>query len=314
MNRTYSFWGGCTFTIALSLAAFDSPEAAADYLSSAGADARFELAYTMSRGVLNFLEPRLRGKVASVHACCPAAEHFPNFASENPEVAAESFRDMAETLETAVRFGAAIVVLHPGYATDCAMPSSFAERKALLGRPEFLAEIRHAEGAICGPEYNRTERYRKYALRTMERLGELAGRCAERGIRLAAENLNPRVGYLFHAPDEMAEIADIHPNLGICLDIGHLYVSSFVYGFDFLEGLREIVSTGKVFSCHLHGNSSGPARFRDDHASVDRYGFPIETILDILLESGVNLVLEAVEEPERNLRLVERLARGRLKA
>jgi sugar phosphate isomerase/epimerase len=309
--RDIRFQGGCTSTIALSLAAFDSQEAAADYLSSAGADARFELAYTMSRDALDILEPGLRGKVVSVHACCPAAEHFPNFASENPEVVAESFRDMAETLGTAVRFGAAMVVLHPGYATDSAMPSSFAERKALLGRPEFLAEIRHAEGAICGPGYNRTERYRTHALRAMESLGELAERYAERGVRLAAENLNPRAGYLFHTPDEMAEIAGIHRNLGVCLDIGHLYMSSFAYGFDFLEGVREIVSTGKVLSCHLHGNSSGPARFRDDHASLDRFGFPFEAALGILVESGAALVLEVVEEPERNVRLVERLARER---
>lgn len=294
--------------------AFKSADAAASYLSSAEARERYELAYTMSGDTLRTLEPLLRGKVASVHACCPATGHFPNFASVDRRVAAESFRDMGDTLETAVRFGASIVVLHPGYATDSAMPSSYGARKALLGRPEFRAEIRHEEGAICGPGYNRTERYRSYALRTMERLGELAERCQARGVRLAAENLNPRVGYLFHTPDEMAEIAAIHPNLGICLDIGHLYMSSFAYGFDFLDGLRRIVSTGKVATCHLHANSSGPGCFRDDHASVDRFGFPIGAALDALLESGANLVLEVVEEPARNMRLVERLVREKLNA
>ena len=294
--------------------AFRSADAAASYLSSAEARERYELAYTMSGDTLRTLEPLLRGKVASVHACCPATGHFPNFASVDRRVVEESFRDMGDTLETAVRFGASIVVLHPGYATDSAMPSSYGARKALLGRPEFRAEIRHEEGAICGPGYNRTERYRSYALRTMERLSELAERCQARGVRLAAENLNPRVGYLFHTPDELAEIAAIHPNLGICLDIGHLYMSSFAYGFDFLDGLHRIVSTGKVATCHLHANSSGQGRFRDDHASVDRFGFPIGAALDALLESGANLVLEVVEEPARNMRLVERLVREKLNA
>ena len=294
--------------------AFKSADAAAAYLSSAEARERYELAYTMSGDTLRTLEPLLRGKVESVHACCPATGHFPNFASVDRRVVEESFRDMGDTLETAVRFGASIVVLHPGYATDSAMPSSYGARKALLGRPEFRAEIRHEEGAICGPGYNRTERYRSYALRTMERLSELAERCQARGVRLAAENLNPRVGYLFHTPDELAEIAAIHPNLGICLDIGHLYMSSFAYGFDFLDGLRRIVSTGKVATCHLHANSSGQGRFRDDHASVDRFGFPIGAALDALLESGANLVLEVVEEPARNMRLVERLVREKLNA
>ncbi len=294
--------------------AFKSADAAAAYLSSAEAWERYELAYTMSGDDLRTLEPLLRGKVESVHACCPATGHFPNFASADGSVLAESFRDMGDTLETAVRFGASIVVLHPGYATDSAMPSSYSARKALLGRPEFRAAIRHEEGAICGPGYNRTERYRSYALRTMERLGDLADRYQARGIRLAAENLNPRVGYLFHTPDEMAEIAAIHPNLGICLDIGHLYMSSFAYGFDFIDGLHRIVSTGKVDTCHLHANSSGPGNFRDDHASVDRFWFPIGAALDALLESGANLVLEVVEEPARNMRLVQRLVRERLNA
>lgn len=301
-------------TIALSLVAFKSPAAAAAYLSSAEARERYELAYTMSGDALRTLEPLLRWKVASVHACCPETRNFPNFASADTRVVAESFRDMDQTVETAVRFGAPIVVLHPGYATDSAMPSSYGARKALLGRPEFLAEIRYEEGAICGPGYNRTERYRSYALRTMERLGDLAERCRERGVRLAAENLNPRVGYLFHTPDEMAELAAIHPNLEICLDIGHLYMSSFAYGFDFIDGLNRIVATGKVATCHLHANSSGPGRFRDDHASVDRFGFPIGAALDALLKSGANLVLEVAEEPARNMRLVERLVRERLNA
>lgn len=298
--------------LALSLVAFDSFETASDYIIAAGEGARYELAYTMSRPTLDAMEPLLRGKVLSVHACCPATEYFPNFASANPGIAARSFQDMGETLGTAIRFGASIVVLHPGYATDNAMPSSFAAREALLSLPEFAVWIKHAEGAICGPGYNKTDRYLGFAQRTIGRLGELAERYRSYGVRIAVENLNPRVGYLFHTPDEMIEIARIHSNLGICLDIGHLYVSSFAYGFDFLDGIRRITSTGKVITCHLHSNSSGPGRFRDDHQSVDRNkGFPFSETLDILMGSGANLVLELLEEPARNMRLLERLARKR---
>ncbi|MCE1195729.1 sugar phosphate isomerase/epimerase [bacterium] len=292
---------------ALSLVAFDRASTAAEFIASAAADLRYELSYTMTGEDLRALEERLRGRVVSVHACCPATECFPNFASADPEVAAASFRDMDETLATAERFGASIVVLHPGYATDCAMPSSYAARKAILALPEFSEGVMHAEGSICGPGYNLTERYRGFAVRAMDRLGELAERYRARGVRVAAENLNPRAGYLFHTPEEMAEIAAIHPNLGLCLDVGHLYISSFAYGFDFLDGVRRIIATGKVLTCHLHGNSSGPDRFRDDHQSLDRDGFPFEEVLGILRGSGANLVLELLEEPARNLRLLERI-------
>ena len=296
--------------LALSLVAFGRAEAAAEFISSAAEGLRYELSYMMSGDDLRALESPLRGKVVSVHACCPATEYFPNFASADPEVAARSFRDMDETLATAARFGASIVVLHPGYATDRAMPSSYAARKAILALPEFSEGVVHADGSICGPGYNRMGRYRGFAARAMDRLGELAERYRARGVRVAAENLNPRVGYLFHTPEEMEEIAAVHPNLGLCLDIGHLYISSFAYGFDFLDGVRRIIATGKVLTCHLHGNSSGPDRFRDDHQSLDRDGFPFEEVLGILSGSGANLVLELLEEPARNLRLLEGFLAG----
>ena len=285
---------------AISLVGMRTEKEVADYLSLAGDEARFELSYKMSAAFLEEIEPLVEGKVLSAHACCPSTEFFPNLGSGNPAVIERSFRDMRTTLDTALRFGATIVVLHPGYVTDSAMPSDYRLRSALLSRPEFKAEIRFAEGSICGPGYNRGENYRRFASRARERLAELATLYAERGVRLAAENLNPRVGYLFHSPEEMVELSLLHPNLYLCLDLGHLRISSFAYGFDFLEGVRTITSTGKVATCHLHSNSSSPTRFRDDHHSIDKNGFPIEAVLTILADSGANLVLETVEEPLRN--------------
>jgi sugar phosphate isomerase/epimerase len=299
----------------MSLVVMNSKADVTGYLSGLDAEglrdaARFELSYTMSSAFLDELEPLIAGRVPSLHACCPATKNFPNFASADPAVIAESFSDMDATLATARRFGAGIAVLHAGYVTDSPMPASFSERRVLLDRPEFAEDIRHADGAICGPGYNRTGKYRRHATRTMENLVTLATRYAREGVKVAAENLNPRVGYLFHTPDEMAEIASLHPNLGICLDVGHLLISSFAYGFDYLEGLRTIVATGKVFTCHLHSNSSSPLRFRDDHHSIDRNGFPIAEVLEILAPSGANLVLELLEDPLRNHFLLRDLLSG----
>ncbi|HEY9053895.1 MAG TPA: TIM barrel protein [Rectinemataceae bacterium] len=289
----------------MSLVVMNSKAEVAAYLEGLEAHglrdaARFELSYTMSPEFLNELEPLIESRVASLHACCPATRNFPNFASADPEVIAQSFSDMEATLATARRFGAAIVVLHAGYLTDSPMPASYEERKVLLAQPEFANDVRHADGAICGPDYNKSPKYRRYATRTMENLVELAERYALQNVKVAAENLNPRVGYLFHTPDEMIQIASLHPNLGICLDVGHLYISSFAYGFDYIEGIRSIIATGKVLTCHLHSNSSSPSRFRDDHHSIDRNGFPIARVLEEVAPSGANLVLELLEEPVRN--------------
>jgi sugar phosphate isomerase/epimerase len=294
----------------LSLVAFSKAEEVAEYLREAGEEARFELSYMMSPSFVEEIAPLLRDKVLSVHACCPATEFFPNFASADPGVLARSFADMDETLETAFRFGAPIVVLHPGYATDSAMPSSYAARKVLLSGAAFAADARSGEGSISVPDYTRRPAYRAFAERTMERLSELAERFAKYGVRVAAENLNPRVGYLFQTSDEMVEIALLHPNLGICLDIGHLYISSFAFGFDFLEAIRTIAATGKVLTCHLHGNSSNSGRFKDDHQSLDKNEFPYREALEILRGTGANLILELLEEPLRNSRLLKRFLAG----
>jgi sugar phosphate isomerase/epimerase len=144
----------------------------------------------------------------------------------------------------------------------------------------------------------------------MKRLTDLAERFAAHGVRVAAENLNPRVGYLFQTPDEMVEIGSLHPNLGLCLDIGHLYISSFAYDFDFLEAVKTIAATGKVLTCHLHSNSSNPGRFRDDHQSLDKNDFPYREALEILRGTGANFILELLEEPLRNSRLLKRFLAG----
>jgi len=292
---------------AISLVGMRTREEVAAYLSEVGEEARFELSYKMSAAFLDEIEPLVRGKVLSAHACCPSTKFFPNFGSGNPAVIEQSFRDMRSTLDTVLRFGASIIVLHPGYVTDSAMSSDYKIRSLLLGQSEFKADVRFAEGSICGSDYNRTDNYQRFAGRAKKHLVELAAIYSEKGIRLAAENLNPRVGYLFHTPQEMAELAGLHPNLHLCLDVGHLRISSFAYGFDFLEGVRTIVGTGKVATCHLHSNSSSPARFRDDHHSIDKNGFPLEAVLEILAGSGANLVLETVEEPIRNIRLLKEL-------
>ena len=292
---------------AISLVGMRRGKEVADYLSQAGDEARFELSYKMSAAFLDEIEPLVEGKVLSAHACCPSTEFFPNLGSGDPAVIEQSFKDMRTTLDTALRFGASVVVIHPGYVTDSAMSSDYRLRSALLSRPEFKAEVRFAEGSICGPGYNRSENYLRFASRAKGHLAELAALYAGHGVRLAAENLNPRVGYLFHSPEEMVELSLLHPNLYLCLDLGHLRISSFAYGFDFLEGVRTIAATGKVATCHLHSNSSSPLRFRDDHHSIDKNEFPIEAVLEILADSEANLVLETVEEPLRNSLVLRKL-------
>lgn len=55
---------------------------------------------------------------------------------------------------------------------------------------------------------------------------EAANICNDQGIRLAVENLNPRLTYLFQMPEDFVRMTGEINNLYICVDIGHLFNES----------------------------------------------------------------------------------------
>lgn len=274
----------------------------------------YELSYKMSVAFLDAVTPFLEGRVASVHACCPSLPIFPNFGSHDQQVLQESYAAVEDSLKTAHRFGADILVLHPGYACDQAIPAENQERTRLLDGPLFEPYIGVKQGSICKPDYCSQPIYQHHATQAIKQLVDVGKLATSYGVKLAVENLNPRVGYLFQTPQEMLALAQKSPDLHLCLDIGHLWISSAVYGFSYLSSLEQIVATKKVVNCHLHSNSTKKDMhiFSDDHHSVDRHGFPIHAVLDILAMSEANLVLETVEALDHNtdILLQELVSRG----
>jgi hypothetical protein len=78
-----------------------------------------------------------------------------------------------------------------------------------------------------------------------------------------------------------------------------------VYGFDFLEGIKRILATGRVLTTHLHSNYSANsgtsrARYTDDHESLNVGNVPVREALRLLSGSGANLVIEAKKEALKN--------------
>jgi sugar phosphate isomerase/epimerase len=295
--------------IALSLAGLKTKEKIVEYIAGfeakTGRKALFELPFTMGRDFLDSVKTVLRGRTVSVHAACPSTEFFPNLASDDAGIVERSNRDLDATLETAVEFGASVIVVHPGYATNRAIPADEARRMSLLASVEFEPYIRVQKGSICGLDYADTPQYRVFMERTLANLAGFDVRCSGCGIGLAVENLNPRAGYLIQTPRDMIETVRVLPTAGLCLDIGHLWIADRVYGFGFLEGIRRILATGRVLAAHLHSNHSansndGPARYTDDHESLDVGNVPVREALRLLSGSGANLVIEAKKEALKN--------------
>jgi sugar phosphate isomerase/epimerase len=295
--------------IALSLAGLTTKEEIVEYIggfeAATGGKALFELPYTMGRDLLDSVKRELRGRTVSVHAACPSTEFFPNLASDDAGVIERSNRDLDATLETAAEFGAPFVVVHPGYATNRAIPADEALRQRLLTSVEFEPYIRVREGSICGPDYADTPRYRVFMERALANLARFGMRCAEHGIGLAVENLNPRAGCLIQTPRDMIETVRVLPSAGLCIDIGHLWTADTVYGFGFIEGMKQILATGRVLTVHLHSNHStnsgaGRPRHTDDHESLYVGNVPVREALRLLSGSDANLVIEAKKEALQN--------------
>ncbi len=291
-----------------------------DFRATFGGDPLFELFYQWGADTPD-QAPALSGAVVSVHAPCPSSGLFPNLGSRQAPVLRRSLEDIRRSAETAAAFGAAFVVLHPGYTLDVAMPTDANRRRAAVARQAGDEEryVWSRDGSICTPGYCESPAYRLHREVATVNLAEAARQCAALGVELAVENANPRVTCLFQLPGEVAHAAHAVPGLRICIDIGHLWISSLVHGFDFLGGIRETVASGRVVSAHVHDNASelgsrfigsrlvdappDGSRFGDDHLAVGRGRVPIAAAVHLLARAGVaTLVVETLDPPLESVR------------
>jgi sugar phosphate isomerase/epimerase len=291
-----------------------------DCRAALGRELLFELSYQWEAGSPE-QAPEVRGAVLSVHAPCPRAPHFPNLGSRDASVLRRSLEDIRRSAETAARFGAGFVVLHPGYTLDVPVPVDATRRLAVLSRHagEEARYIWSREGSICTPGYCESPGYRVHLEEATANLAEAARRCAAEGVELAVENLNPRVSYLLQLPAEIVQLVRALPRLRVCVDLGHLWIASLVHRFDFLRGLRQIVDTGRVVSAHVHDNGSqlgtrtvagrlvdappDGSYLGDDHLAIGRGRVPVAAAVQLLARAGVgSLVVETHDPPLESVR------------
>lgn len=88
-----------------------------------------------------------------------------------------------------------------------------------------------------------------------EALKALGDDAARHGITVAVENIDPVGRYILRRGyglrlDTLAEqiLAVDHPNVGICLDVGHAFLAANYLGFDYLAAVRDIAP----LVVHLH--------------------------------------------------------------
>ncbi len=144
----------------------------------------------------------------------PLTIHAPvldlNPCSINPGVAALSVQYTLRSIQIAEALGADVITLHPGRRTAKRTPSE----------ADFT-------------------RFRYY----LDRLRSQAGECA---VRIAIENMEPKVNTLLSAPADVCELLEREPWLCLTFDIAHALAGSLETALEFVEMCHERIANVHV--------------------------------------------------------------------
>ncbi len=203
------------------------------------------------------------------------------------------------------------MVLHAGYTLDSPVYTNHLKRKKVLEEYEKQSTyLWLKEGSICKPDYVNSDEYKTHMDETLKNLKLASEICMDRGVKLAVENLNPRLIYLFQMPEDFIRLTKEVDNIFICIDIGHLWISALVHKFDYFDALESIILTDRVVSAHIHDNASVSGNnyyYNDDHGSIGSGNVPVRESVSILVKkSSANLIIEAVSDPIKNLELLNK--------
>jgi len=165
-----------------------------DYVAEAGLEGIEFWVETPDFWLRGLPEDDLAQCIADHPELSPITVHAPsldlNPCSINPRVAGISVDYTVEAIEMAGRIGADVVTVHPGRRTAKRHPSAY--------------------------DYRRFEEY-------IDRLREAAEQAR---VRVAIENLEPRVNTLLYTADDAVEVLEREPWLWFTLDIGHAMMIS----------------------------------------------------------------------------------------
>jgi sugar phosphate isomerase/epimerase len=215
------------------------------------------------------LVERLRARPCSyaVHNYFPPAKEpfVLNLASGDDGIAARSVAFVQAALELASALEAPFYGVHGGFGVDPAL----------------------AGGRLVTPPAPRREALVDAARRYEERIGPLADRARRLGVALLVENnvcTEADRGKLLHqTADELEELTEAVPGLGLLVDTGHLNVTARTLAFDREAFLRRL--TTRIGAFHVHDNDS----LVDRHLPLapDAWAVPLLRLV------GAPLVVEA---------------------
>jgi len=182
----------------------------------------------------------------------PLSAHAPvaqpcnwNFAAANM---GPIWRAVDENLSCLRKMGIDRMVFHGFFMTDRSVPAfghgrSFRECMQEIFRPELA---RWAD-CILNRDFTDSSEYAERRDRVKGNLRLLRDRYPD--LTICIENDYPAYGEGSMLPKDLAYYE--HP---ICLDTGHLWITSHIFDLDFETAAKEIIDTGRVKMMHLHAS------------------------------------------------------------
>jgi len=151
----------------------------------------------------------------------------------------------------------------------------------------YREDLSIAPGTVQNREFRHTEEFQRRRERLRANLAKLRERVRH---TFCIENDLPVYGNgLFRAEDML--FLD-HP---LCLDSGHMWTTSLLYGFDYLAEMKRILDSGRVKMAHLHDslmNVNTPLdKLADGHQNLGTGFIPLAEVISLLCAAEVPLIV-----------------------
>jgi len=191
-------------------------------------------------------------KISSLHNFCPlpmgverAAPNIYKFTADNPRERDSAFKHSLKTLETAVRVGAPLVVLHMG----CVDMKDYTD-KLLDMVGEGKRETSKYEKLCAEVREKREEKKERYVKNACEMLWRIVDEAKPRGIKLGIENREALEEIPFETdfPSFLGEFRD--PTVVYWHDTGHAQIKEklgFISHLRHLDTMKE-----RLYGFHVH--------------------------------------------------------------
>jgi sugar phosphate isomerase/epimerase len=203
-----------------------------DYVSESGLNSLEFWIETPHFWIRNRPEDELVACIGAHPELTPIIVHAPsldlNPCSINPRVAEVSVEYTLEAIELAERMGAGVVTVHPGKRTAKRPPSAY--------------------------DFERFERY----------IARLRDAVRGRRVKVAIENLEPRINALLYTAEGTAEVLEREPWLSFTLDMGHAMMTSFDEAIRFID-----LCSDRMVNVHVSALRNGRPHYpiHDDPAA-----------------------------------------------